>query len=76
MTIREQTETLERLSLSRYATLSEKSRGRKRPEDPRPMRTCYQRDRDRIIHCKGFPPAEAQDPGVSLAGWATTTAPA
>lgn len=54
MTIREQTETLERLSLSRYATLSEKSRGREKPEAPDPMRPCFQRDRDRILHSKAF----------------------
>ena len=53
-TIREQTETLERLTLSRYAALSQASRGRRRPEPPDPMRPCYQRDRDRIIHCKAF----------------------
>lgn len=54
MTVREQTETLERLSLSRYATLSEKSRGREKPEAPDPMRPCFQRDRDRILHSKAF----------------------
>src|SRR5699024_8878452 len=34
--------------------LSQASRGRRRPEPPDPMRPCYQRDRDRIIHCKAF----------------------
>ena len=36
------------------ATLSESTRGRRRPEDEDPIRPCYQRDRDRIIHCKAF----------------------
>lgn len=30
------------------------SKGRERPEEPDPIRTCFQRDRDRIIHCKSF----------------------
>lgn len=54
MTIREQTECIERLTLSPYAALSENSRGRRRPEPPDEMRPCYQRDRDRILHCKSF----------------------
>ena len=54
MNVREQTQTLERLTLSRYAALSENSRGRARPEEEDPMRPCYQRDRDRILHCKAF----------------------
>ncbi len=54
MNVREQTQTLERLTLSRYAALSENSRGRARPEEEEPMRPCYQRDRDRILHCKAF----------------------
>ena len=54
MTVREQTQTIERLTLSRYAALSERSRGRRRPETEDPLRPCYQRDRDRILHCKAF----------------------
>ena len=54
MTVREQTQTIERLTLSRYAALSEHSRGRRRPEPEDPLRPCYQRDRDRILHCKAF----------------------
>ena len=54
MTVREQTQTIERLTLSRYAALSERSRGRRRPEQEDPLRPCYQRDRDRILHCKAF----------------------
>jgi dGTPase len=41
-------------SLSPAATLSGASRGRKHPEDPDPYRTCFERDRDRILHSKAF----------------------
>ena len=51
MTIREQTEAIERQTLSRYATLSENSRGRRVPLEPDPIRPCFQRARDRILHC-------------------------
>lgn len=54
MTIREQTQEIERRTLSRYATLSENSRGRCRPEEEDPIRPCFQRDRDRILHSKAF----------------------
>lgn len=54
MTVSEQTRAIERLTLSPYASLSEASRGRRRPEAEDPLRTCYQRDRDRILHCKSF----------------------
>ena len=30
------------------------SAGRRVPEEPDPYRTCFQRDRDRILHCKSF----------------------
>lgn len=45
---------MERDYLSPHAALSEKTRGRRRPEDPCPIRTDYQRDRDRILHCNSF----------------------
>lgn len=54
MNIRERLEDLERETLSDKASLSSGSRGRSRPEKPHPFRTAYQRDRDRIIHCKSF----------------------
>mgnify|MGYP002300189090 CR=1 FL=1 len=54
MTVRERTEEIERITLSPFATLSENSRGRAVPEKPCPLRPCFQRDRDRIIHCKAF----------------------
>jgi dGTPase len=40
--------------LSPYAARSADSRGRETPETPSPVRTEFQRDRDRIIHCKAF----------------------
>jgi dGTPase len=51
--IREQTEKKEEC-LSPYAAKSRLSRGRPRPEEPCPIRTCFQRDRDRIIYSKAF----------------------
>ncbi|MFU8796572.1 MAG: deoxyguanosinetriphosphate triphosphohydrolase [Dehalococcoidia bacterium] len=50
---RERTEKREE-ELSPYAAKSRLSRGRKRQEEPCPVRTDFQRDRDRIIHCKAF----------------------
>jgi dGTPase len=41
-------------SLSPWAVKSKDSKGRHRLEEPDPIRTCFQRDRDRIIHCKSF----------------------
>ena len=54
MTVREETQAIERQVLSPRACLSENSRGRKAPEAECPLRTCFQRDRDRVIHCKAF----------------------
>lgn len=51
--IREQTEKKEE-ALSPYAARSKFSRGRLKQEEPCPIRTDFQRDRDRIIHCKAF----------------------
>ncbi len=51
--IREMTEEREE-SLSPHAVRSQRSRGRLRPEEPCPVRTAFQRDRDRIIHAKAF----------------------
>ena len=52
--VRIQQEELEREHLSPYAMLSAESAGRSRPEEKCPIRTDFQRDRDRIIHCKAF----------------------
>jgi dGTPase len=54
MTIREQTEEIERKILHPKACLSSQSKGRLRPEKEGEIRTCFQRDRDRIIHSKSF----------------------
>lgn len=54
MTIREQTEAIERQMLSPCACLSSESRGRARPMEECPVRTCFQRDVDRIVHSKAF----------------------
>ncbi len=48
------TQQRERETLSPYAVLSENTRGREKPLDPCDIRTEFQRDRDRIIHCKSF----------------------
>ena len=54
MNIREQIENREKNNLSRYATLSQKSLGRDVYEKECEIRTCFSRDRDRIIHSKSF----------------------
>ncbi len=54
MTIREELERTEQKILSPKASLSSRSKGRVRAEAPHPIRTDYQRDRDRIIHSKSF----------------------
>ena len=54
MTLREQTEERERQTLSPFASLSSASQGRLRPITPCEIRTCYQRDVDRIVHSKSF----------------------
>ncbi|MBR3016588.1 MAG: deoxyguanosinetriphosphate triphosphohydrolase [Clostridia bacterium] len=54
MSIREELEKRERGYLSRYAVCSADTRGRDRPMQPCPLRTEFQRDRDRILHCKSF----------------------
>ncbi|MCD8053330.1 MAG: deoxyguanosinetriphosphate triphosphohydrolase [Lachnospiraceae bacterium] len=54
MNIREETEAREAQFLSPYAAKSRDSLGRDVEEEPCDIRTVYQRDRDRIIHCKAF----------------------
>src|SRR6186713_1567526 len=54
MTIREQLEAREREVLAPQAAKSGDSRGRLRPEGEDSVRPAFQRDRDRIIHCKAF----------------------
>jgi len=52
--VRERTEQVERRILSPRATLSAESKGRDLEEPPDPLRTAFQRDRDRIVHSKAF----------------------
>jgi len=54
MNIRENTEQRENESLSVHASLSSNSLGRQETESPCELRTCFQVDRDRILHCKSF----------------------
>lgn len=54
MNAREISEQNERLILCDKAMFSSETAGRKLPEIESDLRTCYQRDRDRIIHCKAF----------------------
>src|SRR6202521_4276687 len=54
LSIREELEAREAVTLSRHAALASRSRGRRDPEPEDPVRTCFQRDRDRIIHSKAF----------------------
>jgi len=53
-TPRERTEEIEQQVLSERAVLARDSKGRERPEADDPLRTCFQRDRDRIVHAKAF----------------------
>ncbi|MEJ5314667.1 deoxyguanosinetriphosphate triphosphohydrolase [Anaerolinea thermophila] len=51
---RERLEEIEEQTLAPYAVKSRNSRGRKYPEDEPQFRTCFQRDRDRILHTTAF----------------------
>ena len=56
MTVREELERQEHRRLNPKAAFSDRSAGRPRYEEPRDedVRTCYQRDIDRIVHSKAF----------------------
>ncbi len=54
LTPRERSEEIERDTLAPWATLVEESKGREHDEPQDTLRTAYQRDRDRIVHCKSF----------------------
>ncbi|MFZ5980259.1 MAG: deoxyguanosinetriphosphate triphosphohydrolase [Candidatus Zixiibacteriota bacterium] len=51
---REDIEKLEWQTLAGYAALAGNSRGRVYPQKEHPLRTAFQRDRDRIVHCAAF----------------------
>ena len=56
MTVREELERLEHRRLNPLAAFSDRSTGRPRtePEREEDVRTCYQRDTDRVVHSKAF----------------------
>lgn len=54
MNIREKLEAWEHQYLCEYASFSNQSKGRDIEEPMCDVRTIYQRDRDRILHCKAF----------------------
>ena len=56
MTVREELERQEHKRLNPLAAFADQSKGRPRYEEPREedVRTCYQRDIDRIVHSKSF----------------------
>ena len=54
MTIRERTEEQEFRLLAKQAAKAKTTLGRQRPEPECDLRTAFQRDRDRILHCKSF----------------------
>ena len=54
MTVKDMLEKAEFTNLSEYAVKSAQSKGRERPISPDNIRTEFQRDRDRVIHSKGF----------------------
>ena len=52
--VRVELEQNEHRTLSEAASYADASAGRERPEEECDIRTCYMRDRDRIVHCKSF----------------------
>ena len=52
--IRKELEKMEDATLSPYAARSSKTKGRLRPTESCEIRTEFQRDRDKILHCKSF----------------------
>lgn len=50
----DQLEAKELANLQPYACASSVSAGRRFPEMPDPFRTAFQKDRDRVLHCKAF----------------------
>jgi len=54
ISIRRQLEAREHEFLAPQASFSDQTRGRQTPEADDPIRPAFQRDRDRIVHCKAF----------------------
>jgi len=75
MDVRRRTEEIEHLTFAPWATFSDASRGRVVPEPQDPLRPVFQRDRDRVLHCKGLPASQAENAGVPSRRKVTCTAP-
>ncbi|MCG6892556.1 MAG: deoxyguanosinetriphosphate triphosphohydrolase [Desulfobacteraceae bacterium] len=54
LSIREEFEKREKGFMSPFGCLSSESKGRRHPEEPCPIRTAFQRDRDRIVYSNAF----------------------
>ena len=54
MDVRQRTEEIEHMTFAPWATFSDQSRGRMLPEEQDLIRPVFQRDRDRVLHCKAF----------------------
>ncbi|MEG2116066.1 MAG: deoxyguanosinetriphosphate triphosphohydrolase [Clostridia bacterium] len=54
MNVKDKTYKIEEMFFSKYATFSKNTLGRVNAEEECPIRTDFQRDRDRIIHSKAF----------------------
>ena len=65
--MKENTWKIEDMFLSPFAKKSAETVGRLFEEDPCPMRTAFQRDRDRIIHCKAFRRLKKQNASLFFA---------
>ena len=64
MTVRERMEQEEYLTLSPLAQKAAETKGRPVPEEDNEVRTCYQRDADRILHSKACMPRAAAMRGI------------
>ncbi len=74
--VRERVEDLERASLSTWAILAAETKGRDRYEEPDPLRTVFQQDRERILATAALARLEGKahrfvptEPGVAQRGW-------
>lgn len=71
--VRERAEELERTSLSTWATLASETKGRDRYEDPDPLRTAFQQDRERLVRTVAFGRLAGRShvfvPDASGCGW-------
>ena len=68
MDVRLRTEEIEHLTLAPWASFSDRSRGRARPEPQDPLRPVLPAGPGTDHPLQGVPAAEAKDPGLSLAG--------